>query len=453
MKEHHPSLAEILAALSHALDLSEGQRDGHTVRSCLIGMRLGRALGLDAEPRANLFYALLLKDAGGSANAAPLARRFGSDDRALKRDFKTTDWPRLLPAALYGIRNAATGRPLIQRVIGVARLGMGGPYTGRELVRMRGERGAEIVGQLGLPEEAAAAVFALDEHWDGEGHPDGLRGEDIPLLARIAGLAQTVDAFVSAHGVGAAMEVLAERRGRWFEPRLVDEVLGWAGDDRWWRLVRGPEAEAAVLDGEPPERARRLDEEGLDGVAGAFARIIDAKSAYTSSHSRRVARYAVAIAGEMGLPGPLRCDLHRAGLLHDIGKLGVSNRILDKAGPLTARERARVQRHPAHGWRILKRARAFRSFAWPAVLHHERLDGSGYPWGIDGTELDLTTRILSVADVFEALTAKRPYRAPMAPTAALAVLRRECGAGYDPRVVDALEAVALRNADAVLGAA
>lgn len=453
MKEHDPSLAEILAALSHALDLTEGQPDGHTVRTCLIGMRLARAMGLDAERCANLYYALLLKDAGCSANAAPVARHFRADDHAVKRDFKSTDWPRFVPAALYGIRNAALGRSLIHRVIGVARLGMAGPDVGRELVRLRCERGAEIIRWLGFPEEAAAAVHALDEHWDGQGHPDGLGGEDIPLLARIAGVAQTVDVYASAHGVGAAMDVLAERRGRWFEPRLVDEVLGWAGDDGWWRLARGPEAEAAVLDAEPAEHVRRLDEEGLDAVASAFARIVDAKSPYTSSHSRGVARYAVAIAGEMRLSGPLRRGLHRAGLLHDIGKLGVSNRILDKAGPLSPRERAQVQRHPAYGWRILKRVRAFRSFAWPAVLHHERLDGSGYPWGIDGAELDSIARILSVADVFEALTARRPYRAPMAPTAALAVLRRGCGRGFDPAVVDALEAVALRNADAVLGAA
>jgi putative nucleotidyltransferase with HDIG domain len=190
------------------------------------------------------------------------------------------------------------------------------------------------------------------------------------------------------------MEMLAARRGRWFEPRLVDEVRTWAGDAEWWGLMDEPEADAVLLDTEPQGHVRAVGEDGLDRISEAFAEIIDAKSPFTSRHSRGVADYAVAIAEQLGLPDRDRRQLYRAGLLHDIGKLGISSRILDKPAALTPSERTQIQRHPAFGWAILKRVRAFRSFAWSAVLHHERLDGAGYPWGVPGEELDVTTRIL-----------------------------------------------------------
>ncbi len=453
MTEQPLSLAEILTALSHALDLTEGQTDGHTVRSCLIGMRLAEAIGLDDRRRADLYYALLLKDAGCSANAAPVARLFESDDHDVKRDLKTTDWSRPFHAARYGIRNVAAGGSLLRRLLGAARLGLAGTDAARGLVRMRCGRGAEIIRSLGFPEESARAVYSLDEHWDGCGHPDGLRGEAIPLLARVASVAQTTEAFATTRGRAGAIDMLTARRGSWFEPRLVDAVLEWSGDDAWWDLVASPAARDAVLEAEPNDSVRPADQRALNRVAEAFAGIIDAKSPYTSSHSRGVARYAVAIAEELGLGPRPRLDLYRAGLLHDIGKLGVSSRILDKPGPLTADERAAVRRHPAYGWEILRPVRAFESFSWPAVLHHERLDGKGYPWRLGGDDLGIPARVLAVADVFEALTARRPYREPLQATAALAVVERGRGTAFDPNVVDALSAVVLTDAEAVLGAA
>jgi HD-GYP domain-containing protein (c-di-GMP phosphodiesterase class II) len=114
-------------------------------------------------------------------------------------------------------------------------------------------------------------------------------------------------------------------------------------------------------------------------------------------------------------------------LLHDIGKLGISGRLLDKAGPLTRSERAEIQMHPVHTWEILSRVGAFADFAKMASLHHEKLDGSGYPWGLRGEDLDLPTRILCVADIFEALTAPRPYRQGMPVSVALDIIRQDAG--------------------------
>jgi putative nucleotidyltransferase with HDIG domain len=432
------SLSEVLSALSYALDLTEGQPEGHAVRSCLIGMRIGEALALDAESRSALYYALILKDAGCSSTAARVAALFGADDGAVKRELKLVDWSRPVDGALYGIRAAGAGRPLATRLRHVATLARAGVQGARGLVRTRCERGAEIARRLGFPEATAEAMRAVDEHWDGRGYPDGLRGRDIPLLARIAGVAQTADAFLMARGVDAAMRVVRVRRGTWFDPDLADAVLSWQGDQQWWDTLRTPEAMRLVLDAEPAGRERRIDEPGLDEVAAAFAGIIDAKTPFTYRHSTRVATYARDIAADLGMDAEAARQIYRAGLLHDIGKLGVSNRILEKPGSLTSDEWRVVKQHPVYTWAILDRVRVFRPIARTAALHHERLDGSGYPWGLDGAGLEPAARILAVADAYEAMTSWRPYCAPVPPDTAIFLLDQEGGTRLDAHAVGAL---------------
>jgi putative nucleotidyltransferase with HDIG domain len=191
---------------------------------------------------------------------------------------------------------------------------------------------------------------------------------------------------------------------------------------------------------EPEAHARWVTDEDLDVVARAFADIIDAKSPFTYSHSRNVAAYALGIARELKLDADMQRRAYRAGLLHDIGKLGISNTILDKPAPLDATERAAVERHPFYTWEILSRVPAFRDFAWSAALHHERVDGSGYPWHLGGNRLDIIARILGVADVFEALTANRPYRSGLPWEQAWSILSQGRGRAYDGAVLDALAA-------------
>lgn len=182
-----------------------------------------------------------------------------------------------------------------------------------------------------------------------------------------------------------------------------------------------------------------MDENGIDTICHAFAEIIDAKSPYTFRHSTNVASFARGIAGKYGLDPAAQNRLHRAGLLHDIGKLGISNSILDKPGRLDDAEREAIERHPALTADILSHVSAFNDFAWTAALHHERLDGSGYPWKLQGDQLDGPARILCVADVFEALTADRPYRAGMPSEAAFALMRKEFHGKLCSDTVDALE--------------
>ena len=190
---------------------------------------------------------------------------------------------------------------------------------------------------------------------------------------------------------------------------------------------------------EPEDRVQHADGERLDRVAEAFALIIDAKSPYTGSHSVGVARIAVAVADVLGYgPRELR-DLRRAALLHDIGKLGVSNLILDKPGKLDDEEWVQMRRHPELTVRILERVGAFRDLAATAGAHHERLDGRGYHLGLRAEQLNRDARILAVADVCEALTAERPYRAAMEPDQVRAIMRRDAGTAFCPEALGALE--------------
>jgi len=168
--------------------------------------------------------------------------------------------------------------------------------------------------------------------------------------------------------------------------------------------------------------------------------VVDAKSPYTADHSNRVTFYTDMIAEEMGLGSAHRRWLRRAALLHDLGKLAISNQILDKPGKLDADEWAAIRKHPSNSEAILARVGAFAGIAPIAASHHERLDGKGYPHGLSGDEICLETRILTVADVFDALTAERPYRTAMPIAKALAILEGDAGTAFDAACIAALKA-------------
>jgi HD-GYP domain-containing protein (c-di-GMP phosphodiesterase class II) len=433
-------IAELLAALSHALDLTEGAPAGHTLRSCMIAMRIADTIGLNTDDRTALYYAMLLKDAGCSSNAARITALFGADDHRVKPRMKIVDANHRIRLAIETFRTAGGDQGVRSRIahfLGIAR----GGSVSRELIAIRCERGANIARQMGFPENTCDAIRSLDEHWNGNGHPTGLKGAAIPLLSRIANLAQTIDIFVGAQGVPAAMRMVKDRRKTWFDPQLADLVLKWKTDASWWIWLResSPETEVAALELTTPQRM--VDASGLDLVAQSFADIVDAKSPFTYRHSTNVSRWARALGAKFFAQEAELTRLARAGLLHDIGKLGVSNTILDKAGPLVDDERRLMQAHPVHTWEILRRVNVFADFAKLASLHHEKLDGSGYPWNVPAEGLDLQARILIVADIFEALTADRPYRAGMPVAAALTLLERDRGTKLDGRVLDALAQV------------
>jgi HD-GYP domain-containing protein (c-di-GMP phosphodiesterase class II) len=435
MATERVALSRVIGAMSHALDLTEGEPPGHAVRACKIGMRLADECGLDPEQRSRLFYALLLKDAGCSANSAKMAALFGADDHVAKRTSKRVNWSGRLPALLWSLRTVAPHGSVRARVDRLRAIKAEGEVT-RALMAARCDRGAEIALLLGLEPETAEGIRALDEHWDGGGQPRGLAQDEIPLLGRILCLAQTAEVFHASGGAAAALKVARKRRGSWFDPALVDAFGGVCADDAFWAAL----ADDDIAAWEPADRALEVDDERLDRIATAFAAVVDAKSPWTYRHSERTCLIALGLCEAAGLgPGVLR-DLRRAALLHDIGKLSLSNRILDKPARLTAAEFERVKEHPLITERILARVPGCEHIAPLAGAHHERLDGSGYPRGLAAPELTAPMRLLAVADVYEALTSPRPYRAARSSDEALAILREDVPARFDPDAFALLEA-------------
>ncbi|MBL0172649.1 MAG: HD domain-containing protein [Gemmatimonadaceae bacterium] len=425
-----------MSALTYALDLTEGQRPGHTLRTALIAMRLGRELALDADSLGALYYAALLKDAGCSSNAARMAALFGSADQEVKREMRLVDWHNRWRLAMRTARNCGVGRNPLARIQHFLRIAQT-PHMTREIIQARCERGAQIAVALGFPQQTSDAIGHVDEHWCGLGYPVGLAGDAIPLLARILLIAQTFEVFWTEQGLRTALAMLQSRSGRWFDPSLVTRIAGWKRDTHWWaHLADADRLDAAVLALEPGSTPLLATEARLDATAYAFAAVIDAKTPFTYRHSTNVARYAVCIAESMGAGDDLSRDILRAGLLHDIGKLGVSNTILDKPGRLTDRERDEIRKHPRWTRQILDRVSAFRHFAASSAHHHERIDGRGYPWSLSAEQLDFTARVLAIADVYEALTAERPYRKAMSVGKVLDIMTPDRHAAFDGDILD-----------------
>ena len=434
------TLSELIGALSHALDITEGQAEGHCVRSCWIGMHVGRAMGLPDETLWELYYTLLLKDLGCSSNAARICELYLTDDLSFKHDFKTVNGS--LPKVLkFVIGHTGLGAGLTERFKAIAHIVQHGDEIAQELIQTRCTRGADIARQLRFGDGVAAGIHSLDEHWNGGGRPERLKGEAIPVLSRIALLAQVVDVFNVSDGADAACWEVEDRCGSWFDPAVVSAFRRCAADPAFWEQLSAPSLEAAVFALEPGRFVVPLDEDYLDEIAIAFGQVVDAKSPYTAGHSARVALYTEGIAAELGLDEQRRRWLRRAALLHDMGKLGVSNAVLDKPGKLDEDEWAAVKRHAQYTESILSRIDAFGELAQVAGAHHERLDGRGYPRGLQAAEISLETRIITTADIFDAITAERPYRGAVPVAKTLSIMREEVDKAIDARCLAALERI------------
>jgi HD-GYP domain-containing protein (c-di-GMP phosphodiesterase class II) len=430
-------LSELLGALSHALDLTEGQPAGHCVRSCWMGMLMAAELNLSEEQTWELYYTLLLKDLGCSSNAARICELYLADDRTFKTDFKLIDGS--LPQALrFVLSHTGLKSGLAERFRAIINICQNGGYISTELISTRCQRGAEIARKMRFNEPVAQGIMDLDEHWDGSGRPEGLKGEAISLYARIALICQVGDVFQKADGEIAARRETENRTGTWFDPQLAAAFERVASRPSFWDSLNSDDVQELIYEFEPARFVKDVDEDYLDDIAAGFAEVVDSKSPFTRGHSERVTLFSDLIAEKLGFSLERRRWLKRAALLHDIGKLGVSNTILDKPGKLDADEFKVMQQHAAHSETILGRISAFKHLAPIASAHHEKLDGTGYPKGLKGDEIKLESRILAVADIFDALTADRPYRAAMTVPAALAIMEPQVGPALDPKCFQAL---------------
>jgi putative nucleotidyltransferase with HDIG domain len=432
-------VSEIISALSYALDLTEGQPMGHSVRACMIGMRLAEQIGLPENERGDLYYALLLKDAGCSSNSSRLFHILNADDIRAKGDLKTKDWTRVGWESLhYALTHVATGMPFLARMQRLFQVAATQQQDSCDLVKIRCERGAYIAKQLGFSASVASGIHSLDEHWNGRGYPDGLRKTDVPVFSRIANLAQTLDVFHTARGPEAAIEAVLGRSGRWFDPDLVKAAVSLSAGGALWVGLDSKDVIQKALSLEPEQRRLTADEETIDNICAAFAEIIDAKSPFTYRHSNGVADAALDIGRWFGMSARDLKLLRRAALLHDVGKLSVSNAILEKPAKLTDQEWKVVRDHPYYTFEILNRIPGFEELAAEAAAHHEKLDGSGYWRGWHAEQMSSFARILVVADIFDALRAKRPYRDSLPLDKVFAIMRADAPRALDLPCLEAL---------------
>ena len=434
------SLVEILASLSHALDLTSGQPMGHSQRTCLIALRIGSLVGLSEREMNSLHLATLMKDAGCSSNAARMVEIFGSDDLHAKRMSKVTDWTNLADAAKYVCNHAFPESPLLLRAVRILKIITHKSECSEQVAQSRCDRGSQIALNIGLGQDAALCIQHLDEHWDGNGIPRQVKGDKISLLGRIVCLSQTLEVFSKTFDLSTAYQMLRKRSGSWFDPSLVKVALSFEKDAAFWNSVENSALEALLainFVGAPVS----VNEARIDAICMAFAQIVDAKSTFTAQHSFRVSGYAVEIAEKMGLEAGRIAEIRRAGLLHDLGKLGVSNTILDKKASLTPAEWEVIRKHPLYTHEILKHIKGFSRINQIASAHHERLDGKGYYLGMKGSEIDLDMRILAVADVFDSLSATRPYRAAINLEDVFKILKREEGVALDSTCIPTLREI------------
>lgn len=440
-------LSQLLAPFSQALDLVEGQPRGHALRTTAIAMRLAQRAGLSPEQQGYLYHATLLKDAGSSANASGLFHALGDDEIRIRPDLRTTGWPQTFREAVgLAVTSTADGTPLLSRLGTIVRLGLTSRIDSERLTRMRGDYGASVARKLRMPEPVVDALMHLEERWDGSGLPDRLQGEAIPIASRVIAVAQALEVYRNKPNADEAVERADDRSGSWFDPNLVaiaqslhENGTLFAGLDD---VLAGDLQNSVLLDRvialEPPEVRIACSEVLVDAACPAFAWVIDAKSPFTVQRSRTVADVAMAMGRYFGMTAAEVNLLRRAALLRDVGMLGVPNVILEKPEPLTAQEFGIVMRHPQITLEILLQIPGFAEVAQIAASHHEALDGSGYLQGLGAKQIPFASRILAVADTFQALASERPYRQAFSRERILEILEEDVPSKLDPHCVEAI---------------
>jgi HD-GYP domain-containing protein (c-di-GMP phosphodiesterase class II) len=424
MEQGGVRIAELVATLSYAADLGLGQPMAHCLRQTVIALRLGDLVGISDDDREATYYLGLLMNSYCHADAAEQAMWFG-DDISMKGDFYEMLSLNPAQAGAALIRNAAAHGSAAERVRRVAAL----PTRLNAAVQFfstHSTLGSQFAARVGLPPAVASAISHAYEQWDGRGVPRQLSGEEISLPARLVQMASPFEVLSRRHGALAAAGFVGRQAGKMFDPGLAALLAQHAEE-----LVADVDADAswdAVLQVAPVTGAL-LSGPDLDVVLEAMADLVDLKSPYFAGHSRGVANLAAEAARVAGMPESEQATVRRAGLLHDLGRLGVSNAIWDKAGPLTDTERDKAHLHPWLTAKMLSRLTGLGPAREIAARHHERLDGSGYPRGLNAASLMPLDRLLAAADVYHAMTEPRPHRDALTPEAASAELAREVRAG------------------------
>jgi HD-GYP domain-containing protein (c-di-GMP phosphodiesterase class II)/DNA-binding CsgD family transcriptional regulator len=393
-------MAGVVAALSVTSDLTRGHPAGEAMRACLVATELGSRAALNPRAQGEVYYASLMRYAGCAATSHESAAAFGGDDIVVRARGDLIDATRPLEALRF---LAGLGS-------GVAKLGVWAqaprvPGLVTEAARADCEVGADLTRELRLPEGVRQAVLCAFERHDGKGSPHGLAGEEVAEPARFAAVGFTAVMFEAVGGRDAAVDVVRRWAGRALDPEIAGVFL--AAPDELLDLSLADDLWTAVVDGEPAPRREFRNQAHLDQVLAGFGDVADLKSPYFQGHSRGVAELARQAAQAMGVEPDLA---GRAGSVHDLGRVAVPTGVWERPGPLRPEDWELVRLHPYHSARILSRSPVLQPLAEIVSRHHERVDGSGYPAGVRGGELEAAALLLAAADVWHALGEDRPHR-------------------------------------------
>lgn len=387
---------DLLKALGLMLDLALGNKQQHSLRVAITSVQTGAILGLDAEELRDLFYAGLLHDLGEIC-------LHEEERKAMAVSGQVPEERRNYPAVAAG-----------------------------------------ICAWIPSLEGAAQLIRQHRERYDGSGYPEGLRGAQITQASQILALVNELDDFVFLTSPrldidprARLREVAWRWRGRKVSEEVADAFLEVQDKGAWtmnifaekeWRNLRLEVVDLAKL--------VRIDEDDfVDSILRVFASIIDAKHEYTHGHSWRVAAFARLIARHAGRPESEQMKIYHAGLLHDAGKVAIPNAILDKPGKLTDEEWAIIRDHPRKSGLIVRTIGGMEEIADIAGYHHERWDGHGYYEGLAAQRIPYGSRVLAVADTYDAMCSDRSYRKALSHEIAHEELNRLIGVMYDPEIV------------------
>jgi HD-GYP domain-containing protein (c-di-GMP phosphodiesterase class II) len=417
-------LAELVAALSLGVDLGFGQPMEHVLRQCLIALRLADLVELSDEERSVVYYTALLVNVGCHSDAHEQAKWFGDDIgmKSAKYDHEMGS----ISGALAMLRMIGSGNPPLHRFRVGVELAVTGWRDLNGMINHHARLARQLAEQLGLSTTVQEAVGSSYEQWDGKGWPGRLEGAAIPIAARLAQISEFTEVAHRMGGTGAAVDLATHRAGSQFDPDLAAAVREHGS--LLFSDLDTAQTWQAVIDAEPALRVD-LSNDQFDAALTAIADFVDLKSPYTLGHARAVAELTEATACRLGMPAEDVASLRRAGLVHDIGRLGVSNAIWDKPGPLGAGEQERVRLHPYLTERMLHQSAALAPLGEVAVQHRERLDGSGYPRGLSGGAIGLPARVLGAVDAYESMIEPRPHRAALSASEAARELRSEVKSG------------------------
>jgi HD-GYP domain-containing protein (c-di-GMP phosphodiesterase class II) len=426
--------AELLAAISLAIDLGLGQPMEHMLRSSLIATRIAERMGLDAQQRATVYYANLVGWIGCHADSHELSALFG-DDIAYRADTYAVDMTGL---SLLRLMVGHVGRELPRWERGIRSIAF--VLTARNqvarLIHSHCSSAGVLSDRMGLDPQVGEALAYIFERWDGRGMPNGARGQDIPIEIHIVHLADVLEVHLRMGGLDGAVDVVRSRRGTQFNPAVAEVferdavaiVDGLLEMDVWTAALA-----------QAPDRDRILDDDEIDELLRAIADFVDLKCPCSPGYSRGVGDLVAAAARHLRMPSADVTRLYRAGLVHGLGRLGVSNQIWEKKTPLSTAEWERLRMYPYLTGRILSRVGGLESVVSIATQHGERIDGSGFPRGLAGAELTVHDRLLAAAVAYHQLLEPRPDRPALDPHGAADQLRQEARAGrLDAESVDAV---------------